>query len=139
CFSSWTRWAVSGTSASFIIETTVPILAACSLRWKSRPTRIRPLNAFLRIWATSSKWRTRMTRTIASLNRLQSVNIYAEVAMKRFLFVTIMTLVGAQFALAHIRIAPTESTVGAREKYTMRVPNEKQVTSSKIEGEFPAG
>ena len=42
-------------------------------------------------------------------------------------------------ASAHIRIYPAESTVGAREKYTMRVPNEKQVGSSKIEGEFPAG
>lgn len=42
-------------------------------------------------------------------------------------------------AYGHIRIAPTESTAGAREKYTMRVPNEKQVGSSKIEGEFPAG
>ena len=45
----------------------------------------------------------------------------------------------AQAAWAHIRIAPTESNLGAREKYTMRVPNEKQVGSSKIEGEFPAG
>jgi uncharacterized protein YcnI len=41
-------------------------------------------------------------------------------------------------ALAHIRIAPTESTQGAREKYTMRVPNEKQVKCIRIEGEFPA-
>ena len=59
--------------------------------------------------------------------------------MKRFLFAAAATLIGAQIAAAHIRIAPTESTVGAREKYTMRVPNEKQVSSSKIEGEFPAG
>jgi uncharacterized protein YcnI len=59
--------------------------------------------------------------------------------MKRFLFVAGITLMGAQLVSAHIRIAPTESTVGAREKYTMRVPNEKQVGSSKIEGEFPAG
>lgn len=38
---------------------------------------------------------------------------------------------------AHIRIYPTESTFGAREKYTMRVPNEKQVATIRIEGEFP--
>jgi uncharacterized protein YcnI len=57
--------------------------------------------------------------------------------MKRFLFVTVIALVCAQLAAAHIRIAPTESTYGAREKYTMRVPNEKQVGSSKVEGEFP--
>jgi uncharacterized protein YcnI len=59
--------------------------------------------------------------------------------MKKLLIGLILTLVCAQLALAHIRIYPTESTVGAREKYTMRVPNEKQVVSSKIEGEFPAG
>src|SRR6185437_14193434 len=40
-------------------------------------------------------------------------------------------------ALAHIRIYPTESTHGAREKYTMRVPNEKQVATIRVEGEFP--
>ena len=59
--------------------------------------------------------------------------------MKRFLVAAIFTFLCAQLASAHIRIAPTDSTAGAREKYTMRVPNEKQVTSSKIEGEFPAG
>ena len=59
--------------------------------------------------------------------------------MKRLLVAAVTTLICAQLAAAHIRIAPTESTVGAREKYTMRVPNEKQVSSSKIEGEFPVG
>lgn len=39
--------------------------------------------------------------------------------------------------LAHIRIYPTESVLGVREKYTMRVPNEKQVATIRIEGEFP--
>lgn len=39
--------------------------------------------------------------------------------------------------LAHISIFPPESIQGAREKYTMRVPNEKQVNSVKIEAEFP--
>ena len=54
--------------------------------------------------------------------------------------------VGAAFALtcasltlAHIRIAPMESVPGAREKYTMRVPNEKKVNSTKVVGEFPEG
>jgi uncharacterized protein YcnI len=46
-------------------------------------------------------------------------------------------LLSAGVALAHIRIYPTESVVGAREKYTMRVPNEKQVATVRIEGEFP--
>ncbi len=52
---------------------------------------------------------------------------------------SVVALAFGSLAFAHIRIAPTESTAGAREKYTMRVPNEKQVTCSKIEGEFPAG
>lgn len=42
-------------------------------------------------------------------------------------------------AQAHIRILPAESQAGAREMYRMRVPNEKQVDSIRIEGEFPAG
>jgi uncharacterized protein YcnI len=50
----------------------------------------------------------------------------------------IVTLAFAVPAFAHIRIAPTESTQGAREKYTMRVPNEKQVKCIRVEGEFPA-
>jgi len=58
--------------------------------------------------------------------------------MKRFVFVAVIVLMCVQLASAHIRIFPTESTLGAREKYTMRVPNEKQVGSNKIEGEFPA-
>jgi uncharacterized protein YcnI len=41
-------------------------------------------------------------------------------------------------AQAHIRINPSESVAGGREMYRMRVPNEKQVNSSRIEGEFPA-
>jgi len=56
---------------------------------------------------------------------------------KPALMLTVILLV-SQVALAHIRILPTDSTLGGREKYTMRVPNEKQVPSSRIEGEFPA-
>jgi uncharacterized protein YcnI len=44
----------------------------------------------------------------------------------------------AAMAAAHIRIFPAESVQGAREKYTMRVPNEKQVATVRIEGEFPS-
>jgi len=57
----------------------------------------------------------------------------------RFLLLTFMTLAFGPLLWGHVRIAPTESSTGAREKYTMRVPNEKQVACSKIEGEFPAG
>jgi uncharacterized protein YcnI len=59
--------------------------------------------------------------------------------MKRLFVACVGVLLSAQLALAHIKIFPTESNVGAREKYTMRVPNEKQVGCSKIEGEFPPG
>jgi hypothetical protein len=52
---------------------------------------------------------------------------------------TVIMLLSAHAAFGHIRIAPTQSTYGAREKYTMRVPNEKQVACIRIEGEFPAG
>ena len=44
----------------------------------------------------------------------------------------------APLLFAHITIWPKESNAGAREKYTMRVPNEKQVPTVRIEGEFPA-
>jgi len=42
-------------------------------------------------------------------------------------------------AVGHIKVFPPESTLGAREKYVMRVPNEKQVATVRIDGEFPAG
>jgi uncharacterized protein YcnI len=48
-----------------------------------------------------------------------------------------LTVLSASLAFGHIRIYPNESTLGAREKYTMRVPNEKQVKCVRIEGEFP--
>lgn len=53
--------------------------------------------------------------------------------------VGVMLLLAAGVAAAHIRIVQTDSTAGARERYTMRVPNEKQIDAVKVEGEFPAG
>ncbi|HLK47588.1 MAG TPA: DUF1775 domain-containing protein [Bryobacteraceae bacterium] len=47
-------------------------------------------------------------------------------------------LIFGHLAFSHIRIYPTESTYGAREKYTMRVPNEKKVATIRVEGEFPS-
>src|ERR1700693_3534457 len=52
---------------------------------------------------------------------------------------TVLTLLVAPIAFGHIRIFPKQSTFGAREKYTMRVPNEKQTATIRVEGEFPAG
>jgi hypothetical protein len=58
--------------------------------------------------------------------------------MKRC-FMLLAGLLLCHLAQAHIRIVQTESTAGARERYTMRVPNEKQVDSVRVEGTFPVG
>jgi len=50
----------------------------------------------------------------------------------------ILAIVPSALLFAHITIWPKESAPGARERYTMRVPNEKQVATVRIEGEFPA-
>ncbi len=50
-----------------------------------------------------------------------------------------ITLLSAQVAFGHIKIFPQQSTYGLRERYTMRVPNEKKVSAVRVEGEFPAG
>ena len=58
--------------------------------------------------------------------------------MKQWLFAALCVL-AASPAFAHIRVYPNESVAGAREKYVVRVPNEKQVNTIRVEGEFPAG
>ena len=57
----------------------------------------------------------------------------------RVLLGVTMALLSSHLAFAHITVAPIESTQGAREKYTIRVPNEKQVATIRIEAEFPSG
>ena len=57
---------------------------------------------------------------------------------RRLLLGTILAIVPSALLFAHITIWPKESAPGARERYTMRVPNEKQVNTVRIEGEFPA-
>lgn len=59
--------------------------------------------------------------------------------MHKQFWLAVLALLCVPVAQAHIRILQTESMTGARERYTMRVPNEKQVDSNRIEGEFPAG
>src|ERR1700733_13025691 len=71
----------------------------------------------------------------ANLLKENKMNISPRHVLVRSAF----ALACATLAFAHIRIAPTESAPGAREKYTMRVPNEKQVNTIRVEGEFPAG
>src|SRR5580658_4676883 len=70
----------------------------------------------------------------ANLLKENKMNISPRHVLVRSAF----ALACATLAFAHIRIAPTESAPGAREKYTMRVPNEKQVNTIRVEGEFPA-
>ena len=57
----------------------------------------------------------------------------------RIIHCVILSSALAYLAFGPIRIYPTDSTHGAREKYTMRVPNEKQVATVRVEGEFPQG
>jgi uncharacterized protein YcnI len=57
---------------------------------------------------------------------------------RRLLLGTILAIVPSAVLFAHITIWPKESAPSARERYTMRVPNEKQVATVRIEGEFPA-
>jgi len=57
---------------------------------------------------------------------------------RHLLLGTILAFVPSALLFAHITIWPKESALGARERYTMRVPNEKQVATVRIEGEFPA-
>ena len=57
---------------------------------------------------------------------------------RRLLLGTILAIVPSALLFAHITIWPKESAPGARERYIMRVPNEKQVATVRIEGEFPA-
>lgn len=54
--------------------------------------------------------------------------------------VAIVTLFGfASIASAHVTVWPRTSTTKAYEKYTVRVPTEKEVPTVKIELKFPAG
>ena len=52
--------------------------------------------------------------------------------------VLLLILASAVIAWAHVGISPRESTAGATQKYTMRVPTEKNIPTVRIEAEFPA-
>jgi len=52
--------------------------------------------------------------------------------------VLLLILASALIAWAHVGISPRESTAGATQKYTMRVPTEKNIPTVRIEAEFPA-
>ena len=50
----------------------------------------------------------------------------------------IAIVLGATAAQAHVAVLPRESIAGATEKYTMRVPDEKNIPTVRMEAEFPA-
>lgn len=60
---------------------------------------------------------------------------------KRYLVLatTLGFLFVVQSALGHVRISPGESSTGASETYTMRVPTERDSATVRIEAEFPMG
>lgn len=45
---------------------------------------------------------------------------------------------GVTMASAHVVVLPRETTAGATQNYTMRVPTEKAVPTVRIEAEFPS-
>lgn len=48
-----------------------------------------------------------------------------------------VALLAAGAASAHVTVWPRESVQGARERYTVRMPNEKQVDTVRVEAVFP--
>ena len=50
----------------------------------------------------------------------------------------LVLIFAASMGWAHVGVLPRESTAGATQKYTMRVPTEKTVPTIRIEAEFPA-
>lgn len=47
------------------------------------------------------------------------------------------TFLSVATLLAHVTISPKESVIGVTEKYTMRVPNERNASTVRLEAEFP--
>ena len=57
----------------------------------------------------------------------------------RVLIVPAAALLIAAPALGHVTVWPKQSVAGAREKYVLRVPTEKQVDTIRVDVRFPAG
>ncbi|CAG7630551.1 putative protein YcnI [Paenibacillus solanacearum] len=54
-----------------------------------------------------------------------------------FCAMLILSMLGAAMASAHVTVLPNESTQGSYEKFTVRVPNEKDIPTVKVEVKFP--
>ena len=59
--------------------------------------------------------------------------------MKRVGIALLALVLSAAIGSAHVVVRPAESKVGQAQKYTMRVPTEKQVPTTSVELTFPAG
>jgi uncharacterized protein YcnI len=55
------------------------------------------------------------------------------------LLITLAAAALATSASAHVTVSPQQSAPGAREKYELRVPNERKSATITIEFHFPAG
>jgi uncharacterized protein YcnI len=82
-----------------------------------------------------------MTRT--SLSALSSRASLQRTRRRRIAAAAAAALVGAAVAVptlwAHAVVFPKTSTLGAYERYVLRVPNEKAVATTRVELRFPAG
>lgn len=58
---------------------------------------------------------------------------------RSFLLVAALAILVPATASAHAVVFPRRSTHGAYEKYVLRVPNEKDIPTTRIEIRFPAG
>jgi uncharacterized protein YcnI len=57
--------------------------------------------------------------------------------MPKSSWLVIAIALGITAAQAHVAVLPRESIAGATEKYTMRVPDEKNIPTVRMEAEFP--
>ena len=57
---------------------------------------------------------------------------------RRLMLTGIAMLLSFAIAFAHVTVTPTESGTGKNENYVMRVPNERDSPTVRIEVEFPA-
>ena len=55
------------------------------------------------------------------------------------LLISLAAAVFATSASAHVTVSPSQSAPGAREKYELRVPNERKSATITVEVHFPAG
>ena len=60
-------------------------------------------------------------------------------AVARGLLVLLGTLIAPSIVFAHAVVYPKTSTPGAYEKYVLRVPNERDVSTIRVEIKFPEG